>query len=382
MCDIFLSYSRKDYDTVKRIKQEIEQTTKAKCWMDLEGISYESPDFTKIIAPAIERASIFIFVLTPNSQESRYARNELLLAKARNKHIFFVEPRECEMTSEFILEYGHYNRNLYYVDYQKKKLFEELFRLLNPNGNFKSRLNPVEDRDLVYFKENDKYGFKDKHTGEVIIPCQWNMIDSFHEGLALVMDACWKWGFIDKTGKIVIPCLWESAKSFSNGLANVKDVNGKFGYIDTSGKIVIPCQWTYGDSFHEGFAVVKDANAKYGFINDKGDVVIRCQWEDAAWFKNGLAPVKNAHHKYGFIDIWGKVIIDFRWEYAQPFFEGLAVVKDIFGKYGYIDPVGRAIIPCQWSDASCFVNGAAEVGDNKGNRWKIDKTGKVIGKII
>jgi len=130
MCKIFLSYSRKDYDIVKRIKQEIEQVTKAKCWMDLEGISYESPDFTKIIAPAIEQASIFVFILTPNSQETRYARNELLLAKARNKHIFFVEPSECEMTSEFILEYGHYNRNLYYVDYQRQKLYEELLTQL------------------------------------------------------------------------------------------------------------------------------------------------------------------------------------------------------------------------------------------------------------
>ena len=98
--------------------------------MDLDGISYESPDFTKIIAPAIEQAPIFLFILTPNSQASRYARNELLLAKTRNKHVFIVEPYECEMTSEFILEYGHFNKNLYYIDYQRKKLYEEIARLL------------------------------------------------------------------------------------------------------------------------------------------------------------------------------------------------------------------------------------------------------------
>ena len=131
MCKIFLSYSRKDYDIVRNIKQEIEEATKARCWMDLDRISYESPDFTKIIAPAIEQASIFVFILTPNSQESKYARNELLLAKARSKHIFFVEPHECEMTSEFILEYGHYNRNLYYIDCQRQKLYKELSRLLD-----------------------------------------------------------------------------------------------------------------------------------------------------------------------------------------------------------------------------------------------------------
>lgn len=99
--------------------------------MDLDGISYESPDFTKIIAPAIEQAPLFVFILTPNSQMSKYARNELLLAEKRKKHIFFVEPSECEMTSEFILEYGHYNRNLYYVDYQRQKLYKEIVRLLD-----------------------------------------------------------------------------------------------------------------------------------------------------------------------------------------------------------------------------------------------------------
>lgn len=131
MCNIFLSYSRKDYEIVRIIKQEIEQATKAKCWMDLDGISYDSPDFTKIIAPSIEQAPMFVFILTLNSQVSEYARNELLLARTRKKHIFFVEPRECEMTSEFILEYGHYNRNLYYIDYQKRKLYEEIDRLLD-----------------------------------------------------------------------------------------------------------------------------------------------------------------------------------------------------------------------------------------------------------
>lgn len=161
MCKIFLSYSRKDYDIVKRIKQEIEQATKAKCWMDLDGISYESPDFTKIIARAIERASIFVFILNPNSQESRYARNELLFAKARNKHIFFVEPCECEMTLEFILEYGHYNRNLYYVDYQKQKLYEEISHLINTNVEQKLLHTNESKPDK---KESDR-GFKPL-TGE------------------------------------------------------------------------------------------------------------------------------------------------------------------------------------------------------------------------
>lgn len=164
MCDIFLSYSRKDYDIVRKIKQEIEHATNAKCWMDLDGISYESPDFTKIIAPAIEHASIFVFILTPNSQESRYARNELLLAKARNKHIFFLEPHKCEMTSEFILEHGHHNRNLYYVDYQRQKLYEEMFGLLNPN-----RIEANGERNEIEWEERKSFRPDQEWTEKMVV---------------------------------------------------------------------------------------------------------------------------------------------------------------------------------------------------------------------
>ena len=101
-CDIFISYSRKDIEVVRRIKVDIEKATGTKCWMDLEGISYTSPDFVKIIAPAIENASVFVFILTPDSQISQWARNELLLAYDLEKSVFFVKPQECKMTSEFI----------------------------------------------------------------------------------------------------------------------------------------------------------------------------------------------------------------------------------------------------------------------------------------
>lgn len=174
-----MSYSRKDYDIVRKIKQEIEQATKAKCWMDLDGISYESPDFTKIIAPAIEQASIFVFILTPNSQESRYARNELLLAKARNKHIFFVEPHECEMTSEFILEYGHHNRNLYYVDCQRQKLYEEISVLMGITPN-----NSQSYQD--YFKEqSSNKQNQDIHNKDVVTTNSYYLNDNELKGFLL-----------------------------------------------------------------------------------------------------------------------------------------------------------------------------------------------------
>ena len=79
-------------------------------------------------------------------------------------------------------------------------------------------------------------------TGKVIIPCKWEDVGSFSDGLAPVKkkrifrDS--KWGYIDKTGKEVIPCKWEFAYGFSNGLADVTDENGKSYYINKKGEIV------------------------------------------------------------------------------------------------------------------------------------------------
>ncbi len=63
-------------------------------------------------------------------------------------------------------------------------------------------------------------------------PQKWTMIGDYRENLAWVVDAHWKYGFIDKTGKLVIPCKWRQAFPFREGLAVVSDENDKYGYID------------------------------------------------------------------------------------------------------------------------------------------------------
>lgn len=89
----------------------------------------------------------------------------------------------------------------------------------------------------------------------------------FFKGLAYYKDANGKYGFIDKTGKVVIPCQWEFVESFSEGLAAVNDKDDKYGFIDKTGKLVLPCKWNRAWSFHEGLGSVEDANGKRGYID-------------------------------------------------------------------------------------------------------------------
>ncbi|MDD1428759.1 WG repeat-containing protein [Dolichospermum sp. ST_sed9] len=58
----------------------------------------------------------------------------------------------------------------------------------------------------------------------------------FSEGLAAV-NKVGKWGYINTSGKVVIPYQFDDVDSFQEGLANVK-INGKEHLIDKTGNIV------------------------------------------------------------------------------------------------------------------------------------------------
>ena len=124
--NVFISYSRKDLERVEKIKEEFELFTGAKCWMDLEGISYDSPDFVKVIGKAINMAPVFLFMLSEHSQNSEIARGELTLAKKRNKHIAIINIDNCEMTDEFTILFSKFNLCNYSEEKQKEKLFKEI----------------------------------------------------------------------------------------------------------------------------------------------------------------------------------------------------------------------------------------------------------------
>ena len=74
--------------------------------------------------------------------------------------------------------------------------------------------------------------------GNEVIPCKWEDVGFFSEGLAYAEDAFGRIGFIDKTGKVVIPCQWEDAAPFLNGKAFVKDKEGAWHQIDKEGNFI------------------------------------------------------------------------------------------------------------------------------------------------
>ena len=84
------------------------------------------------------------------------------------------------------------------------------------------------------------WGYEDKLSGKMIIPCKYVCAKDFSEGLAAVKISYLYWGYIDKLDNLVIPYKYERAGDFIDGLAAVR-LNGKWGFIDKTGTEVVSC---------------------------------------------------------------------------------------------------------------------------------------------
>jgi hypothetical protein len=68
MADIFISYSRKDKEFVRRLYEALKRRDR-EAWVDWQDIR-PTEDFMQAIYGAIEGADTFVFVLTPDSVAS------------------------------------------------------------------------------------------------------------------------------------------------------------------------------------------------------------------------------------------------------------------------------------------------------------------------
>ena len=132
-------------------------------------------------------------------------------------------------------------------------------RYVNSQGSFKNGLI------LLYDNLDKLWVFLDK-KGNVVIKCDYQMVGTFHEGLALVKNNDNLYGYIDENGKEVIKCQYKVAGDFHEGLAVVANDDDLYGYIDFTGNIVIPCKYVSAFDFHEGLARVSK-RGRVGFVN-------------------------------------------------------------------------------------------------------------------
>jgi WD40 repeat protein len=88
MADVFVSYSRRDSEFVRRVTDSISERGK-EVWLDTEGIA-DGEVFPEAIKRAIEQSDAFLFVITPDSVHSPYCGNEVEYARQMQKRILPV----------------------------------------------------------------------------------------------------------------------------------------------------------------------------------------------------------------------------------------------------------------------------------------------------
>jgi hypothetical protein len=93
--DVFISYSRKDREFVKRLEAAL-QARGREAWVDWEGIR-PAEEFMQAIFPAIEGTDTFVFVISPDSVTSEICGRELAHAASHNKRMVPIFAREVDV---------------------------------------------------------------------------------------------------------------------------------------------------------------------------------------------------------------------------------------------------------------------------------------------
>jgi hypothetical protein len=128
---------------------------------------------------------------------------------------------------------------------QRKNFPEEVIFIGNTKVPYKYGMTTSQgfrtSKDVYnYLVENEKASGLSEHllSQPCKIPCIYQKVKDFSEGLAAVLTINGKWAYIDKEGKEILPPIYDAANSFSSGVATVL-LNGQQGYIDKAGNFML-----------------------------------------------------------------------------------------------------------------------------------------------
>ena len=89
VADIFLSYSRKDRQSMQNLRQALEQSG-FKVWTDETGLEVGTPSWTEAIEQAIQSTLCMVVLLSPNAKRAQWVTNEILYAQQCDRRVFPV----------------------------------------------------------------------------------------------------------------------------------------------------------------------------------------------------------------------------------------------------------------------------------------------------
>ncbi len=282
-------------------------------------------------------------VIPPKTYHTRYGNFHEGLAKYTGEGWGFIDRSGRIVIPAKYTEVGDFSEGLVFVAASER----QRYGYINKEGQVVIPLRFTYASDFheglaLVTLRNVRYAFIDR-TGKVVLQSRnWQGVDHFSEGLSAFRVNVRnnrlyrgyqesKYGFMDRTGKVVIPPQFDLVERFSEGRALVglvvddgtkwRDASRRgpvrVGYIDRTGQVVIKPEYAWGKVFSEGLAAVavttSDRKMLWGYIDPEGRVVIKPQFTNAMSFSGGLAAVNcddYARNCKTYIDKEGKV----RWQ--------------------------------------------------------------------
>jgi len=192
----------------------------------------------------------------------------------------------------------------------------------------------------VVEKKDDTYAYIDK-TGKIVIDAsKYRYVDFFSEGMARV----WKvegntrrCGFIDKTGKEVIPCQYDWVGHFIDGVTYVLQ-NQQLWTMDKTGKKLnyltdAAHSLSYAsDDILKVEKIIDFPGGDHEHMNTYYDKTGELSYETyllKAGLSEGLAPYRDEKtKKYGYVNESGAWVIAPAFDVAEKFEDGYAVVQN------------------------------------------------------
>ena len=120
---VFVSYSRADTKEVLPLVDRLEKESSVHFWIDREGIE-SAAQFEDVIIRAIERAEIVLFMLSNNSQNSQWTKDEISYARNISKRVVPIVLNDSDLQGWFLFKFGRVN----YIDASREDQLQRLVK--------------------------------------------------------------------------------------------------------------------------------------------------------------------------------------------------------------------------------------------------------------
>ena len=158
--DIYICYSRKDNEVATEICHFLDQHGLT-YWIDRRTI--ESGDiFAKSIVKAIQDSKLFLFIISENSNQSRFCINELDVALLYKKRIFPLKINQTSYSDEISFRIG----DLSWANYSDKNRWQRFLLQYFRNSTEKEKNATPKERSVQQISDNKPSSWSSVRIGE------------------------------------------------------------------------------------------------------------------------------------------------------------------------------------------------------------------------